>query len=344
MKRILSFLLALALLLGACSYAPEAEIASEGLEVHFIDVGQADAALLLCGDEAMLIDGGNAEDSSLIYTYLKNNGIDYLDYIIATHPHEDHIGGLPGALAYAEVGRIFSPTAESENEYFIALEKAARECGAEIEVPRIGESFSLGDAEIEVIGPMNTDYEDVNNVSLVLRVVYGETAFLFTGDAERESEQDILGEGRDISADVLKVGHHGSRDSSTYPFLNAVMPQYAVISVGKDNSYGHPTEEALSRLSDAGAEILRTDEKGDIICISDGETVEILGENRKNSSRETSESAMSVKYVLNTSSKKFHLPECGGIKGMKKENKKEFFGLREELLDLGYSPCGSCNP
>ena len=344
MKRILSLILALSLILGACSYAPEQTDGSEALEVHFIDVGQADAALLLCGDEAMLIDGGNADDSSLIYSYLKNNGIDYLDYVIATHPHEDHIGGLSGALSYADVGKVLSPVADSDNSHFEKLMKKARECGAEIEVPQIGECFALGDAEVEIIGPVRTDYEDINNVSLVLRVVYGETAFLFTGDAERESEQDILALGREVSADVLKVGHHGSRDSSTYPFLNAVMPKYAVISVGKDNSYGHPTEEALSRLSDAGAEILRTDEKGDIICISDGETVEMLEGRERNLFRELMELIMSEELVLNTASKKFHLPECSGIKDIKKENKEEFFGLREELLDRGYNPCGSCNP
>lgn len=344
MKSILSLILALALLLGACSVAPEAETVAEGLEVHFIDVGQADAALVLCGDAAMLIDGGNADDSSLIYSYLRDYGIDYLDYVIATHPHEDHIGGLPGALAYADVGKIFSPTVHSDNEFFIALSKAARECGAEIEVPKTGDSFSLGDANVEIVGPIKTDYEDINNISLVLRVVYGETAFLFTGDAERESEQDILASGRDISANVLKVGHHGSRDSSTYPFLSAVMPEYAVISVGKDNSYGHPTDAALSRLCDAGTEIFRTDEKGDIICISDGETVEILEGQERNIFRELIELIMSEDYVLNTASKKFHLPGCGGVRDIKKENKKEFFGLREELIDRGYDPCGICNP
>ncbi len=344
MKRILSLILALALLLGACSVAPEAETVAEGLEVHFIDVGQADAALVLCGDAAMLIDGGNADDSSLIYSYLRDNGIDYLDYVIATHPHEDHIGGIPGAMAYADVGKIFSPTVHSDNEFFIALSKAASECGAEIEVPKTGDSFSLGGADVEIVGPIKTDYEDINNISLVLRVVYGETVFLFTGDAERESEQDILASGRDISANVLKVGHHGSRDSSIYPFLSAVMPEYAVISVGKDNSYGHPTDAALSRLRDAGAEIFRTDEKGDIICISDGETVEILEGQERNIFRELIELIMSEDYVLNTASKKFHLPECGGGRDIKKENKKEFFGLREELIDRGYDPCGICNP
>lgn len=362
MKRRLSLLLIFAMLLSllcACApsekdlFLPEAENdvifatteGSEGeLEVHFIDVGQADAALVLCGEEAMLIDGGNADDSSLIYTYLRDNGIDYLDYVIATHPHEDHIGGLPGALAAAEVGKILSPIKDSDNEFFAKLSKSARENGVEISVPRVGDSFSLGEAEVEILGPVRTDYEDINNASLILRVVYGETEFLFTGDAERESEQDILALGKDISADVLKVGHHGSRDSSTYPFLSAIMPEYAVISVGRDNSYGHPTEEAISRLRDAGANILRTDELGDIIFRSDGDSLELLREKEKNFFRELIKFIMSEEFVLNTSSKKFHLPECGGIKDIKKENKEEFFGLRGELIDLGYSPCGSCNP
>lgn len=344
MKKLLSLVLALCILLSACSYPPAQSASIETLEVHFIDVGQADAALILCEDSAMLIDGGNVDDSSLIYTYLKDNGIDYLDYIIATHPHEDHIGGLPGALAAAEVGKILSPVSHSDNEFFETLSRSAREKGVEISVPRVGDSFSLGLAEVEILGPVRNDYADINDMSIVLRIDYGRTAFVFTGDAERASEQDILALGKDISADVLKVGHHGSRDSSTYPFLSAVMPQYAVISVGSDNDYGHPTDEALSRLRDAGAEILRTDEKGDIICISDGESIEFIEEKEKNTLRELMKLIMSEEFVLNTSSKKFHRPDCSGVNGINKKNKEEFFGLREELCDRGYSPCGTCNP
>lgn len=401
MKRILSLLIALCFILGACApaqgevFLPEAEndeifITTEDfteaveeeneapgetvaeaetppqkveeafgggeLEVHFIDVGQADAALILCGGKSMLIDGGNAEDSSLIYTYLRKNNISHLDYVIATHPHEDHIGGLPGALSYATVGKVYSPVTDADTAIFRKYVTAVEKRGARLEIPDIGEEFRLGDARVEILGPIHTDYEDINNVSTVLKISHGKNTFLFTGDMERESEQDVLSSGADISADVLKVGHHGSRDSSTYPLLNAVMPEYAVISVGKDNSYGHPTEEALSRLRDADAKILRTDELGDIIFRSNGDKLtydtnkvhnEALQNNSVSSQSEESEkkeTAASYTYVLNTNSKKFHIAGCSGEKNMSAKNRREFSGTREEIIADGYSPCGNCNP
>lgn len=246
-------------------------------EIHFIDVGQADAALVLCDDQAMLIDGGNAEDSDLIYAYLEIHGIEYLDYIVATHGHEDHVGGLSGALNYAEVGTAYCSVTEYDSEAFEDFVKYLEQQDVEITIPAAGDSFELGTAAVEVLGPIH-ETDDANNMSLVLRVVYGDTSFLFTGDAEREEEQDILDAGYDLASTVLKVGHHGSENSTTYPFLREIMPAYAVISVGENNSYGHPTEAALSRLSDADVAVYRTDIHGTIICTSDGETVSFMTE------------------------------------------------------------------
>ena len=220
-------------------------------EIHFIDVGQADAALVLCDGQAMLIDGGNPSDSSRIYAYLKQRGIDDLAYIVCTHAHADHAGGLAGALNYARVGDALAPVTEDESKSFSNFRKYLDEQGVDITVPQPGDKFDLGSAEVTVLGPVEA-YTEVNNTSLVLRIVYGRTSFLFTGDMEQEAEKALVASGRWLASTVLKVGHHGSDSSSSYAFLQAVRPRYAVISVGEDNEYGHPDAAVLQRLEDLG--------------------------------------------------------------------------------------------
>jgi competence protein ComEC len=253
-------------------------------EIHYIDVGQADAALVLCDNKAMLIDGGNAADSNLIYAYLKKYSIDHLDYMICTHPHEDHVGGLSGALNYAKVDTVYAPVLSYDSKAFSNFLANLKKQGVSITVPLPGYGFSLGSAAVKVLGPINPS-DDPNNSSIVLRLEYGKTSFLFTGDAEREEEQNLLDAGSTLASTVLKVGHHGSANSTTYPFLREISPRYAVISVGKDNTYGHPTQAALSRLRDADVTVYRTDMQGDIICSSDGETVSFKVE--KNAAADT---------------------------------------------------------
>lgn len=240
--------------------------------VHYIDVGQADCALIACDGAYMLIDGGNAEDSDLVYTYLKSSGVEHLDYMVATHAHEDHIGGLSGAAYAATVGTALSPVTEGDTKVFKNLVKSLAQQEVELTVPSPGDTFSLGSAQVEILGPLK-DYDDTNDTSIVLSVDYGKTTFLFTGDMESTAEADLVEAGVDLSATVLKVGHHGSSSSTSYRFLREVMPEYAIIPVGKRNSYGHPTEAVLSRLEDAGVTIYRTDLHGTIIARSDGTSV-----------------------------------------------------------------------
>ena len=245
---------------------------SSTFAVHFVDVGQADCALVACDGQYMLIDGGNREDSDLVYTYLKEQGVEHLEYLVATHLHEDHIGGLSSAPYAATVGTALAPDTQRITKVFRNLVKSLSTRDVSITVPEAGTEFPLGSARVRVLGPVKK-YSDTNNTSLVLAVDYGETTFLFTGDMELEAENDLVESGCDLSADVLKVGHHGSSSGTGYRFLREVMPQYAVISVGEGNSYGHPHEAPLSRLSDAGATVYRTDHSGTIIARSDGKTV-----------------------------------------------------------------------
>lgn len=241
-------------------------------EVHYIDVGQADAALICCDDQYLLIDGGNADDSSLMYSYLKNLDVEYLDYVVATHAHEDHVGGIAGALNFATAGTIFCPVTEHDTEAFNNFKKYVEKSGASITVPTVGDTFNVGSAKVQIVG-VNGGSEE-NDTSIILRICYGETSFLFTGDSNRDAEQVALNSGYELESTVLKVGHHGGKNATEYVFLQKVAPQYAVISVGEDNTYGHPAEETLSRLRDADVTTYRTDLQGTIICVSDGSEVD----------------------------------------------------------------------
>ena len=319
-------------------------------EVHFIDVGQGDAALVLCDGEAMLIDGGEASESSKIYSYLKTNGIDYLDYIVATHAHSDHIGGLSGALNYAKVGTALCPVTSYDSKTFDSFVKYLDKQGVSITVPSSGDTFMLGSASVQILGPQK-EYDDPNDTSIVMKIVYGEASFLFTGDAERTAEADILDAGYDLSSTVLKVGHHGSDTSTSYPFLREIMPEYAVIQVGEDNSYGHPTEDTLSRLRDADVKVYRNDLQGTIICVSDGNSVSFTTE--KNESAQTNPTVVAPvvpddedhegvgEYIGNKNSKKFHLPTC---KNLPAEKNRVYLSSRDEAIQNGFDPCGNCNP
>lgn len=237
--------------------------------IEFIDVGQGDAALVQCDGHYMLIDGGPASASSVVYSILEDNKIEHLDYIIATHQDADHIGGLSGALNYADVKTCYCPVISYDSKTFFNLLRYLGKHNSSVTVPMCGTAFKLGSAKVQIIGPVYTS-QDSNADSLVTKITYGDNSFLFMGDAGVDEENDIIDNTDDLTCDLIKVGHHGSKNSTSGDLLELANPVYAVVSVGKNNTYGHPAKETLGRLKDKKITVYRTDTDGDIICTSDG--------------------------------------------------------------------------
>ncbi|GAA0123025.1 MULTISPECIES: ComEC/Rec2 family competence protein [Clostridium] len=244
----------------------------EKLMVHFIDVGQADSILIEQGNSTMLIDAGNNDDGKIIKDYLKKRNITKIDYLVGTHPHEDHIGAMDDIIYEFEIGKIFMPKKTATTKTYRDVVTAANKKSLKFTAPKVGESFNMGEAVFTILAPIK-DYEDANNSSIVLKMKYGNNTFLFTGDAESSSEQDILNSKNDLSADLLKLGHHGSRTSSSDKFLDAVKPKYGIISCEKNNDYGHPHVETVKKMRERNIKLYRTDEQGTIVATSDGNEI-----------------------------------------------------------------------
>ena len=339
--------------------------------VYFINVGQGDASLIVCDGHVMLIDGGPSSQSDTIYSFLKTRKISHLDYVVATHPDEDHIGGIAGALNAATVGTALSSVKNDDSTSFQNLVKYLDRQGVGITVPTAGERFSLGSAEVIILGPIERS-DKANNNSIVLKVVHGKNSFIFTGDAEVAEEESILRSGVDVKSTVLKVSHHGSASSTSEQWIKAVQPSIAVISCGKDNDYGHPTKEVLDRIKNNKISLYRTDLQGFIKVYEDGERLVCRTEQNAEAAvfepgvipvkesqtaaaqkateapvlriQENDSSKQEMNYVANKNSKKFHYPSCESVKEMKEKNRLYFTGYREDLIAQGYEPCKNCHP
>ena len=314
------------------------------MRVHFIDVGQADCALFASDGHFTVIDGGNNDDAETIVTYLQEQGVQTLDAVVGTHPHEDHIGSLDAVINSFDVEKVYMPKILHTSQTFEDVLDAIANKGLQITSPKPGDTFSFGACQVEVMGPWQ-EYSDFNNNSIVLRVTAGETSFLFMGDAEKTAEEDMRKAGCDLKADVLKVGHHGSSTSTSDGFLQAVFPKYAVISVGEGNSYGHPEHVTLEKLESSGVEIYRTDRQGTVVCCSDGEEITFYcakgaesGERQETKADPTEAAEI---YIGNKKSMKFHREDCSSLP---EEQNRVYLESREEAVDLGYAPCGSCQP
>lgn len=242
------------------------------LFVSFIDVGQADSVLIRNGNYNMLIDAGNNEDGEKLVNYFKSLGIEEFTYVFATHPHEDHIGGMDDIINNFKIDNYYMPNKLSTTKTFMDVLDALDGHNLKYMVPNKGDTLKLGDANIKVIYP-GDDKSNINDSSIVLKITYGKTSFLLTGDATSNVERKIYNE--DIKSDVLKVAHHGSSYSSTDVFLYKVKPYYAVISVGKNNIYNHPSNKTLEKLNKSNIKVYRTDLDGTIVFISDGDNLSV---------------------------------------------------------------------
>lgn len=348
--------------MGCSSNSSNVSVSGQ-LKVHYINVGQADSILIQQGSSTMLIDAGNNGDSETVKNYLSNQGITKLDYVIGTHPHEDHIGGLDYVINSFQIGNIYMPKATSTTKTFTDVVSAIKSKGMQIATPVPGDSFKLGQADCKILAPNSSSYEDLNNFSVVIKVTFGNNTFMFDGDAEKVSETEIVNKGFDVKADVLKVGHHGSGTSTSDEFLKKVNPKYAVISCGVNNDYGHPHKETMKRLKDSGITVYRTDESGTIICTSDGNNISFNSNqgsynspagasNNNNSSSSNraqavtknnqSSSSSSNQYVdsdgngliKGSKSKIYHVP--GSISYDKTTNVVQWFKTTQEAEAAGY--------
>lgn len=339
------------------------------LEVNFIDVGQADACLLESDGHFMMIDAGNNNDSALILNYLNSKNVKTIDYMIGTHPHEDHIGSMDTVINNFDIDNVYLPNIIHTTKTFEDVLTAIENKNLKITEPVPGSEFYFNGMTVKILAPINK-YDDLNNNSIVLKITYGDIDFLFTGDIETEAEYDILQNGEDLSADVLKTAHHGSDSSSSEEFIKKVSPEYAVISVGKDNSYGHPRESILDLFNRLNIKIYRTDQSGTITFKTDGKKIDVTNGNDNsdinivqkeeepvNNKKDTENYLLSSDendnkpqptqtntekyYIGNKNTKKFHLPSCYTLP---KPKNQVILNSWEEAINRKYSPCKNCNP
>lgn len=283
-KRWLSlfFLLFMLLFLPGCQAKKAAappgssvqQAETQPLSVHFLDVGQGDCMFIQQGVQTMLIDAGNAKDGAAIVAFLQDQGVTRLTYLIATHPHADHIGGMAEVIQAFPVDTLLMPKVMHTSKMFERLLDAIDEKGQTITAAKAGMSFPLGNSQFTLLSPRKDSYQKLNHYSVVFQLRHGENTFLFTGDAEVVNEEEWLSQSN-LHSTVLKVGHHGSSTSSSAAFLDQVRPAYAVISVGAKNPYGHPAEEVKERLLARNIQLYRTDQNGRITMVSDGKNITI---------------------------------------------------------------------
>lgn len=326
------------------------------LRVHFLNVGQADSTFIEFGSKTMLVDGGETKSSNDIIKYIEALGYSKIDYVIATHPHADHIGGLPKIIDYFDIGEIFMPNVMHTTKTFENLLYSIQSKGKGLSTPSPGDTLKIDDSNIVFLSPQNKEYDNLNNYSIAFRIDHGRRSFILTGDAEKEPETEMINSGINLKTDVLKLGHHGSDTSSTEGFIKATNPSYSVISIGEGNKYGHPNQTIIDRLIRHNSKILMTYKEGTIIFETDGEELRyksipgLLTDGKNNYNREGNnhnkaektieekiEKNSDLVYITKTGSK-YHKAGCRHLSNSAYESNLD------NVLNSGYEPCKVCNP
>ena len=330
--------------------------------VHYIDVGQGDSTFIeLPNKQTMLIDSGNPKDAGMISEYIRNLGYSKLNYVVATHPHSDHIGGMADIISEFETDTVYLPDVSHTSTVFENMVDAIYEKNINTERAKSGVTvLDENNLKIEMLAPVNDTYSDLNEYSAVVKIIYKETSFLFMGDSGHLSEREIINSGADVSANVLKCGHHGSSTSSDSAFAHKVSPDYAIISCGANNSYGHPHDETIELFQSMNAKIYRTDTEGTIVAISDGKNISVEKaasvekenappEKETNTSNtntyeekipaaENSGNAHDTTVYITKSGSKYHSSGCTFLRNSK------ISISRSEAEKYGYEPCSVCKP
>lgn len=372
----------LCLILCSCSMQSGGQVnqsAQNSIRITVLDVGMGDSIFIeLTDSRCMLIDAGESEAAETVVDYISSHGYDKIDYLVGTHPHSDHIGGMREVINSLEIGEIFMPRVEHDTYTYEKTLELIDEKGLEITTAKSGVDI-IDEVELsaEIIAPCSDSYSELNNYSAVIKLSFGNTSFLFMGDAEAESENEITA---DVSADFIKVGHHGSETSSSSEFVNRVGAQYAAVSVAEDNEYNLPSQSVISRWEESGAEVLMTKDVGNIVAESDGSTLSVSGEssasgtgsegsgigvgsdsgtdenpgeeageatntNGAESGADSAEASISeYSWILNTNSKRIHRPDCSQAKNIAEKNRAYSSESLDKLISQGYKPCGSCMP
>ena len=338
------------------------------LKVHFLDVGQSDCIIIeLPTGENLIIDAGGNANEQTVLDYLKKIGIKRIDYMFFTHPHEDHIGSLDAVIEKYDIVKLYMPKVTIDTKAYDDVLNAINNKNVEVFYPKV-EDYVINDVDnhiyLKVMAPAKEEYVDFNNYSIILKLAYIDASFLFTGDAEDILEYEMIDSGMNIDVDVVKIGHHGSDTSTSEAFLTAASPQYAVISVGKDNTYGLPSQNVIDKLKNAGIEIYRTDELGTIVASSNGKKISFMFEKKKAELESKSEkpekltelqtvrtteqikstikqNINSVEYIGNKNSKVFHRENC---RTLPKQSNQKIFNSRDSAINAGYRACKNCKP
>lgn len=363
---ILSVLLTLTLVLPGSAVTAKAD-GQGNMAVHFIDVGQGLAILVQSGGENLLYDGGNRSHADEVVQYLKNQQVETINYMISSHYDEDHLGGLVKCLDNFEVGHVLGSDYVHTSDLFNTFMNTATAHAIIVEYPSVGDTYEFGTGSFTVMAPDGIS-QNSNDNSVVIRLVNGNNSFMFMGDAEETSEQDMISTGMNLDCDVLSLGHHGSASSTSWDLLEAASPSWAVISCGLNNSYGHPAAETMGKLSDMDIPVFRTDDQGTVIALSDGNTIswnqepcndytsgsekQSTDSSADQSEQDTNDAAATESYAAETDTSdtqgrmvwisatgsKYHsIPDCGNMNPDKATQETE-----SQALSQGYEACKKC--